>query len=333
MARLVLLLAIASASNVRGTQTHLLTDKMVRKLNFGSASDGPQSAAELKERLSTVMKSDQVQSMMKDPQLKDGMWGLLHDPQAVGQMTNDPQLASSLQEALEKDPHFLDDLIPGHEKKSLYSEGFAQSEHEDDSSNLFHQNSLHLPTPGFSDHKSAGTSLEDIEGATIDQIHAEFARLTRDDQEHARRLHDSSELRNNLKKELTSLVEGIADDNGRLNRRIKVDSTGSASLLSSTGKDLADGDQDSGVDEFADETSALSIQEIGASIAQATKKMREQISELRKRDKVEMSAMKKNAKSRRKLKDNLQKRIKEQKEELLRASKEEDNTFKIFGDE
>lgn len=273
---------LAPLSEAAGSQT---SGKMVRSRSK-AAGTHILNPAELKQKLSQVLQSEDVQEMMKDPKLKDGLSDLLHNPEAVGKLTHDPELASSLQTMLDKDPNFLDDLIPSGDSTRI-------------------------------------SALTDIEGATVEQIHAEFSRMEKADQMHATELRDSMSVRKNLKHELESLALSVAEDDKLIDRHAN---PASLMSVSAEGKPLVE-PLDDELEDVKEDSDPASRLDIGNSLVEYGTKIKELLKQLHGKDEREMKAMMNNAKARRSLKMQLQRRIKEQQAELELAMKEEQGAF------
>merc|ERR1719316_839576 len=66
-----------------------------------------------------------------------------------------------------------------------------------------------------------GMSLEDVSFASMDEIHSEFQRLSKSDEQHMQRLHKNNEMRETLKKKLGAVVDNALHDSSNVNDRLK----------------------------------------------------------------------------------------------------------------
>merc|ERR550537_236754 len=104
--QLVLLsLCLVSTQAVDSQQSQSI---LVRKRPLGSLVESGAALAmprdQLKEMLAKVLKNPEMQKMAKDPQMVEGLIALMHDPDKIAELTQDPDLAQSLHALVEKDP-------------------------------------------------------------------------------------------------------------------------------------------------------------------------------------------------------------------------------------
>ena len=103
--------------------------------------------------------------MAKDPNMVRSLVDLLRDPEQMEHFTGNAELAQSLSLFVEKNPHALMSL---------------------------------LKDSGF----EVGMSIEDVASASIEEIHAEFVRLSKSDDGIMQRLKKNNGLRAHLKQTL-----------------------------------------------------------------------------------------------------------------------------------
>jgi len=273
---------------------------LVRKsVKANALAEGAASVPEeeVKQMLAKVMQNPQMQQMAKDPQLVKGLMELMHDPDKMEQLTGDADLSQSLAALVEKDESVV----------------------------------LHLmKQAGF----NTGMSLEDMKGASVEEMHAEFVRLAKSDDEHMQRLKKNNDLRDAFATKLGAVVNKVLSDKDRVNKRLNdIKEMGKASkqavAVSQDGSVKPSLIESLGLKkENVDVLEALaSNQQIESALDELAKHMGQKVGSLYTQDGKELEGLQDNAKLRSALKDKLQERIKEQQKELAFAADAESSTF------
>jgi len=244
---------------------------------------------DLKQMLAKVMQNKQMQQMAKDPRLVSGLMELMRDPEKMTQITQDQDLAQSLHDLVEKDPTALTQI---------------------------------MKEAGF----EVGMSDEDVKSASMEEVHAEFLRLKKSDEDHMKRLQKNNEMRDALKTKLGAVVSNAMKDTSHVNDRLHHIHEGNS-------KKSVIVEQDGSLIESAkpDKLAMLehleSIEEIETALDELAVHINKKIKSLKTQDDIELEALEDNAELRSKLKGKLQDHIKEQQKELSFAADVEDKAF------
>merc|ERR1719421_255827 len=147
--------------------------------------------------LSAVLQSKQMQAMAKDPNMVRSLVELMRDPEQMEHFTGNQDLAQSLSSFVDKNPQALTQL---------------------------------LKDSGF----EVGMSMDDVASASIEEIHAEFVRLSKSDDGIMKRLKKNNGLREHLKTTLGAVVDHAMAETERVNSRLNRihEKKSKASLLS-----------------------------------------------------------------------------------------------------
>lgn len=236
---------------------------------------------QLKEMLGRVLQNKQMQDMAKDPHLVSGLMQLMKDPEKIQVLTHDAELAQSLHEMSEKDPEAL--------ARVMRDAGFE------------------VPM-----------SLEYVDGATLEEIHSEFSRITKSDKDHMQRLKTNVKLREDLKKTLNEVMASATAANHNLNTRLKAIRDGhtrsKSSLIVEQDGSMFGSDKVQELEEL--ETS----EEVQSKLREYGKAIAKEIEILHKQDGIELETLAENGEIRAALKERMQQHIKEQESELQFAA-------------
>lgn len=262
---------------------------LVRKRGSDSLLAAGMPEEELKEMLAKVMQNKQMQQMTKDPRLVSGLMELMREPDKMEQLTGDADLAQSLHAMVEKDPNALVQV---------------------------------MKEAGF----NVGMTDEDIKAASMEEVHAEFLRLKKSDEDHMQRLKKNNAMRDALQTKLGAVVSNAMKDTSHVNDRLHHIHEGNSKksvIVEQDGSLIQSGKKD----KLELLENLESIEEIETALDELAVHIKKKIKSLNMQDEIELDSLEENAQLRSKLKTKLEDHIKEQQNELSFAADGEDKTF------